>query len=106
FQGADFLICTKEVQQKFLMHVKDVFQEMYGTSENLQNVPEFGRIINVNNFRRLKNMLRQTNGTILFGGNTDEKDLWIEPTIVGNVQRNDSLMEDEIFGPILPIVTV
>ncbi|CAG7826862.1 unnamed protein product [Allacma fusca] len=40
------------------------------------------------------------------GGKSDEKDLWIEPTFVGNVKRDDSLMSEEIFGPILPIVPV
>jgi len=42
----------------------------------------------------------------VFGGSTDEKDLWIEPTIVVDVPDDDPLMQDEIFGPILPIITV
>ncbi|CAG7732925.1 unnamed protein product [Allacma fusca] len=46
------------------------------------------------------------NEWILLGGKSDEKDLWIEPTFIGNVKRDDILMEGEIFGPILPFVTV
>ncbi|CAG7722688.1 unnamed protein product, partial [Allacma fusca] len=45
-------------------------------------------------------------GRILLGGKSDEKDLWIEPTFIGNVKRDDILMEGEIFGPILAFVTV
>ncbi|CAG7824866.1 unnamed protein product, partial [Allacma fusca] len=43
---------------------------------------------------------------ILLGGKSDEKDLWIEPTFIGNVKRDDILMDGEIFGPILAFVTV
>ncbi|CAG7727646.1 unnamed protein product, partial [Allacma fusca] len=48
----------------------------------------------------------KTKGNILLGGKSDEKDLWIEPTFIGNVKRDDILMEGEIFGPILPFVIV
>lgn len=54
--------------------------------------------------RRLVSMLKS--GTIAVGGNTDVQDLFIEPTILTDVKPTDPAMQEEIFGPILPIVTV
>ena len=53
-------------------------------------------------------MLSETNGKVVLGGETDEKELWIDFTIVTDIPdpANDSLMKDELFGPILPICTV
>ena len=66
-----------------------------------------GRIVNERNFDRIKGMLDKTKGNIVFGGQKfDRKDKFIELTIVTDVTRNDSVMQEEIFGPILPIITV
>ena len=66
---------------------------------------EVARIINTRHFQRLKQTLDQSKGRIVIGGETDESERYIAPTIVVDLDKNDILMQDEIFGPILPIIT-
>jgi aldehyde dehydrogenase (NAD+) len=84
---------------------KTLLKKWYGY--NAQVSPDVVRIVNKFHFNRLKKLLETTGGTIAIGGRMDEADLWIEPTVVVNVDpETDVLMQEEIFGPILPIVTV
>lgn len=55
---------------------------------------------------RLKKLLESTSGNIVHGGQSEESERYIAPTIVTNVTAEDALMEEELFGPILPILTV
>jgi len=81
-----------------------VIKDSYGSDP--QKSPDYGRIINQQHFDRLSKLLSRTKGKIVIGGNTDRDDLYIEPTIVSDVPKDDSLMQEEIFGPILPVVVV
>ena len=64
------------------------------------------RIINERNWQRLNNMLTASEGKVVIGGERDLEDLYIAPTVVTDLTAEDSLMTEEIFGPILPILTV
>ena len=66
----------------------------------IQIIPNVCKIL----FRRLKAMLAC--GKVAIGGKTNAEDLWIEPTVLIDVKSNDSVMNEEIFGPILPILEV
>ena len=55
---------------------------------------------------RLMSLIRSTRGNVVFGGDTDEQKLKINPTLITDVTPGDPIMEDEIFGPILPFVPV
>ena len=66
----------------------------------------FARIINDRNWSRLNNMLMSTKGKILVGGETDQSDKYIAPTIISGVSPEEPLMKEEIFGPILPIMNI
>uniref|UniRef100_A0A0E0CP43 Aldehyde dehydrogenase domain-containing protein n=2 Tax=Oryza meridionalis TaxID=40149 RepID=A0A0E0CP43_9ORYZ len=71
--------------------------------------PEYmARILNEKHFHRLTNLLEddQVKSSIVHGGNADSKTLWIEPTIVLNPPLDSDIMTEEIFGPLLPIITV
>ncbi|KAK2724439.1 aldehyde dehydrogenase family 3 member B1-like isoform X3 [Artemia franciscana] len=98
----DYILCTKEVEKKFISKAREVLKEWYG--EKPQDSPCLGRIINERHFKRVSRLLES--GKVAFGGSTDEKDLWIEPTILVDVEATDPVMQEEIFGPILPIVNV
>jgi aldehyde dehydrogenase (NAD+) len=100
----DYILCSKAAEADFLQVANKVMEEWYG--DNLQANPDIPRIVNERHFNRLKKLLDTTKGKIVFGGQTDIKDLWIEPTIIADVLADDALMEEEIFGPVLPIVTV
>ncbi|XP_070851108.1 aldehyde dehydrogenase, dimeric NADP-preferring isoform X3 [Drosophila suzukii] len=98
----DYILCSKEVQEKFIAEAKDVLKEWYG--DNIQSSPDLSRVINANNFQRLLGLMKS--GRVAVGGNYDASERFIEPTILVDVKETDPIMEEEIFGPILPIFNV
>ncbi|XP_063704797.1 aldehyde dehydrogenase, dimeric NADP-preferring-like [Culicoides brevitarsis] len=100
----DYILCNKETQEKFVKEAKKVISEWYG--DDAKASPDLCRIINQTNFNRLQGLLKTGKGQIAIGGKTVADDLFIEPTIIENVQKSDAIMQEEIFGPILPIVNV
>ncbi|XP_045477791.1 aldehyde dehydrogenase, dimeric NADP-preferring-like [Harmonia axyridis] len=98
----DYILCTKEVQEKFLPYAEDAIKEFFGGS--VKSSPDFGRIINDFHFNRLVKLLKDVK--IAIGGHTDSTDRFICPTVVIDVLPGEPLMQEEIFGPILPIVNV
>ncbi|XP_026473132.1 aldehyde dehydrogenase, dimeric NADP-preferring isoform X2 [Ctenocephalides felis] len=99
----DYLLCSKEVEERFLNCAKQVFKEWYG--DDVSASPDLCRIITDRHFQRLSDFL-QNNGKIAIGGNTDPSQKYIQPTILVNVKPTDPIMQEEIFGPILPIINV
>ncbi|XP_013406965.1 aldehyde dehydrogenase family 3 member B1 isoform X2 [Lingula anatina] len=99
----DYILCTEEVQARFLDSMKRAIQQFF-EEKNPKQSDYYCRIVNIRHFHRLKKML---NGAqIALGGATDEQDLFIEPTVLVDVKPGDAVMQEEIFGPILPIITV
>nr|XP_050854222.1 aldehyde dehydrogenase, dimeric NADP-preferring isoform X2 [Vespula vulgaris] len=99
----DYILCSTEVQNKFVTEAKKILKEWYG--ENPKESPDFCRIINENHFHRIKNYLLDSE-KIAVGGDCDSTEKYISPTILIDVKPTDKIMQDEIFGPILPIVNV
>jgi aldehyde dehydrogenase (NAD+) len=66
---------------------------------------DYGRIVNDKHFSRLLKIIKKDSAHVVYGGDFDREDLFIEPTLLDNVTWNSASMEDEIFGPILPILT-
>ncbi|XP_039758918.1 aldehyde dehydrogenase, dimeric NADP-preferring isoform X3 [Pararge aegeria] len=100
----DYVLCTKEVQDKFVEYSKKILKEWYG--EDPQKSPDLCRIINSRHFGRLQTLLDASKDKVALGGRYDAQERFIAPTILTNVTPNEKIMEDEIFGPILPIVPV
>ncbi|XP_035906587.1 aldehyde dehydrogenase family 3 member B1 isoform X14 [Anopheles stephensi] len=98
----DYILCSKQVQKQFLEEARKVLKEWYGT--NPKDSPDLCRIINQNHFQRLTSLLKGAN--VAIGGETDLQDRYISPTILIDVKSTDPVMQDEIFGPILPILNV
>ncbi|XP_026840846.1 aldehyde dehydrogenase, dimeric NADP-preferring isoform X2 [Drosophila persimilis] len=98
----DYILCSKEMQDKFVAEAKDVLKEWYG--DNIQSSPDLSRVINSGNFQRLLGLMKS--GRVAVGGKYDASERYIEPTILVDVKPHDPIMEEEIFGPILPIYTV
>lgn len=97
----DYLLIHKKVKEEFLKNFKQEIENFYGA--NPKSSKDFPRIINARNFSRLEAMLK--NEDILIGGNTDINDLYIAPTLINNPSLDSEAMKDEIFGPILPVLT-
>lgn len=100
----DYIIVERGAEEELVNQIKKSLVEFYGASA--QTSHSYGRIINQNHFRRLKRMLENTKGQVVLGGDTQEDDLYIAPTVVVNTAEGDSLLDDEIFGPIFPIMVV
>ncbi|URT73205.1 aldehyde dehydrogenase [Cytobacillus firmus] len=96
----DYLYVHSRVKEEFLKELKQAIQELYG--ENPIASGRFTRIVSEKHFSRLAKFL--TNGTAIHGGRHDLSALSIEPTVLGNITWNDEVMQDEIFGPILPVL--
>ncbi|MBD2449535.1 aldehyde dehydrogenase [Nostoc sp. FACHB-152] len=96
----DYLLVDKKIKQDLLDSLKKCIKEFYG--DNPVNSPDFARIISQKHCQRLSNLLK--NGEIIIGGETKLDELYIAPTIIDQVSLTDPVMQEEIFGPILPVI--
>ena len=97
----DYLLIHESVKGAFVQEFINMIQQFFGDkSEDSYN---YGKIINEKQFDRLVKYLSA--GKIVYGGRYDKSKLFIEPTILENVKENDPVMQEEIFGPIVPIIT-
>ncbi|MDL2301358.1 aldehyde dehydrogenase [Lachnospiraceae bacterium OttesenSCG-928-D06] len=97
----DYLLIEESVKEAFLELLKKAIKKMYGM-EPLKN-PDYGRIVNEKHFNRLLGLIEEEN--VIYGGKCKKESLQIEPTIIDYVSGSDPVMQEEIFGPILPILT-
>lgn len=100
----NYLLVEKEVVQQLVEEFKQAYKEFYPRGAKASS--DYARIINENAFRRIKSMIDDSKGKILLGGTMDEKDRFIEPTLVQVDSPDDSLIKDESFGPIITILPV
>src|SRR6185503_6519845 len=97
----DYVIVHESIKEKFISGMKETVQKFF--SDNPEESYNYGKIINEKQFDRIAGYM--SNGKIVFGGRTNKKDLFIEPTLLDEVNANDAVMRDEIFGPVLPVLT-
>ena len=97
----DYLIVKESIKEKFIDLLKKEIVLQYG-KEPLRN-KDYGKIINEKHFKRISSMLE--NEEILIGGDIDSENLKIAPTLINNATFESACMKEEIFGPILPIMT-
>ena len=97
----DFIWVHEEVKEELIEALKNQIKTFFGT--DIKNNPDFGRIINLKHFHRLQALMNE--GNIVFGGETDENQLFISPTIIDDVTWDSSIMQEEVFGPLFPIMT-
>ncbi len=97
----DYILIEHNIKDKFIQFLKEEIKIAYG--DNPQKSQDYPRIINKANFIRLSDMLDDEK--IVFGGVLNEKDLYISPTIIENPVLDSKLMQGEIFGPILPVIS-
>lgn len=97
----DFILCSKEIKDKLIEYLINEIKNQF-TNDYLNN-KSYGKIITKNHFERLLNLIDKNK--VIYGGNSNLESLQIDPTIIDNVTFEDSIMNDEIFGPLLPIIT-
>ncbi|MGI5999665.1 aldehyde dehydrogenase family protein [Lachnoclostridium sp. An131] len=98
----DYVLVHEKVKERFLEYVKEEITHMYGRKP-LEN-PDYGKIINRKHFDRLLGLIDESK--LVFGGESSEETLQIAPSVLDRVTPEDAVMQEEIFGPLLPILTV
>ncbi|KAG6909490.1 hypothetical protein DXG01_017212 [Tephrocybe rancida] len=102
----DYILVPRSFQDKFVEALKTAHESFYPESAGPSSPGAFSRIVTPQAWKRIKGLLDNTKGNLVFGGETDEATKFIAPTVVKDVKPDDSLMSEEIFGPLLPIVPV
>jgi aldehyde dehydrogenase (NAD+) len=98
----DYVLVHQDREDELIDALRRTLLEFYG--EDPGSSPDYARIPNVRHHRRLAALLKD--GDVAVGGQTDEADGYIAPTVLRNPQPESPLMTDEIFGPILPVLAV
>lgn len=97
----DYLLVHQRVRDELLMRLKSRLRESYGADP--ARSPDYGRIVNDAHFRRLTALLED--GRVIIGGDSDPAARYIAPTILTDLTWEDRVMQEEIFGPLLPVLT-
>ncbi|MEO6836894.1 MAG: aldehyde dehydrogenase [Ginsengibacter sp.] len=96
----DYLLVNNDIKEKFILELKKTIDQFFG--DNPQKSDDYGKIINEKRFDKLLSYL--DHGEIVAGGKYDRSTLYIEPTILKNIPADAPIMNEEIFGPILPVI--
>ncbi|MEH2123963.1 aldehyde dehydrogenase [Nostoc sp.] len=96
----DYLLVNKTIKKDLINGLEKSLKEFYG--ENPASSPDYARIISQKHFERLVSFLKD--GEVVIGGENHPSERYIAPTLIDNVSLEDSVMQEEIFGPILPII--
>jgi aldehyde dehydrogenase (NAD+) len=97
----DYILCKDSIKDKLVEELKKQIKKQFG--DNPLTNPTYGKMINAKHFNRVLGLIDKEK--VVSGGNSDEATLKIEPTILDNVKESDAVMQEEIFGPVLPIMT-
>ncbi len=97
----DYLLVHQSIQKQFIEILISTIEDFYGT--NPSDSYDFGRIVNLKQFERLIRYLHS--GEVVYGGEHNKNMLYIAPAVLQNVSMNDPIMQEEIFGPLLPVLT-
>ncbi|OBZ67696.1 Aldehyde dehydrogenase family 3 member H1 [Grifola frondosa] len=100
----DYVLVPKNFQDAFVEAMKEAYDAFYPNGPASSD--SLSRIISELHTGRIKKLIDDTHGTIVFGGDVDVSKKYISPTLVKDVPENDSLMSEEIFGPVLAVVPV
>ena len=97
----DYILCHESVKDALVKEISLQIQKQYGVKP-LEN-PDYGRIVNRKHFDRIRTLIDPAK--TVTGGDADETTLQIAPTVLDNVTWSDPVMQEEIFGPVLPVLT-
>ncbi|KAK7156346.1 hypothetical protein R3I94_006431 [Phoxinus phoxinus] len=98
----DYILCEPSIQDRIVKEIQKTLQEFY--KEDPKSSPDYCRIINTRHFDRVLSLMNEC--TIALGGENDRSQCYIAPTVLKDVLPHFKIMQEEIFGPLLPIITV
>ena len=97
----DYILCERSIKDELVKEICKQIKKQYG--KNPLNNPDYGKIVNEKHFNRLLGLIDENK--VVLGGTSNRDTLQIEPTVMDNVTWEDAVMQEEIFGPIMPILT-
>ncbi len=97
----DYILCHSIVKDEFLSYVKEEIKKQYGTNYLFNE--NYGKIISEKHFDRITGLIEKDK--VVMGGRSNRESLKIEPTVLDNAAWDDAVMKEEIFGPIMPVLT-
>jgi len=97
----DYILCHESIKDKLISSIKKEIIKQYGENPLLN--PSYGKMINRRHFDRVYSLINQNK--VVFGGTKNDDSLQICPTVLQNVTYDDAVMQEEIFGPVMPIIT-
>ena len=97
----DYILCDSEIKDSLVTQIQKQIRKQFGKTP-LAN-PNYGKIINRKHFDRICGLIEP--GKVVYGGGSNPETLQIEPTVMDHVTFEDKVMQEEIFGPIMPILT-
>lgn len=97
----DYILCDLKIKNELIKEIGNEIKKQY--SDNVLNNKDYGKIINQKHFARLLGLIDKNK--VVYGGDNNEEKLQIAPTIMDNVTWDDKVMQEEIFGPILPVLS-
>jgi aldehyde dehydrogenase (NAD+) len=103
----DYVFVHASQREAFVGHIREVLQTMYMTQGQVEQSNDFGRIINERHFGRITGLVDESvaqGAELAVGGQRNANDSFLEPTLLTGVQPHMAVMQDEIFGPVLPIM--
>lgn len=102
--ASDYCLVEESIYDEFVKELVDAVRDFYG--EDVKKATNYGRLISEGHWKRVVGMLKESSGNVLCGGEYDDSDGWyVAPTVV-EVEKGDSLLQDEVFGPLLAVVKV
>lgn len=102
--GQNYILADKEIVPELIAQLKQALSDFF--PNGVKASPDYGRIVDDQAYARIKKMLDNTSGTIVIGGTMDAEQRFIEPTVVEVSDPSDTLIAEESFGPLIPILPV
>jgi aldehyde dehydrogenase (NAD+) len=102
----NYVMVKKEIHSQLIAELKKAFEKLYPGTDTEKN-PDFARLVDPRHFQRVRRLVTETvnaGAELVLGGNFNEDDNYIAPTILNNVPLDAAVMREEIFGPVMPIL--
>ena len=104
----DYVYVHQQILEPFIQAMSDAIENLYGSQSNINENTDYCRVVNQAHYQRIKQLLQgalNDGATLLKGGQTNDADRFIAPTILTDINVDSEIMTQEIFGPLLPILS-
>ena len=104
----DYLYVHESIKDQFISEMTACIKKQYGLENDAKGNQDYCKVVNDGHYRRISHLLadaKDRGGQLITGGQTDDNERFIAPTLIEGVSADSAIMEEEIFGPLLPVIT-